>query len=192
MSRKCNGSGMKLSTCLPDNAVAVPGVERLWVTSTGQVFSRSLARRRFVELRGKINRDGYRILTLPDRPVLGAKYPFVHRLVLLTFVGPPGEGQECRHLDGNPGNDCLANLAWGTSKENGQDRIRHGTQFHPSGEKQWCHKLTECDVRAMRRLREEGATYRKLNELFGVQTSWQIVNHRHWTHVAEEEFDVGP
>jgi hypothetical protein len=47
--------------------------------------------------------------------------------VLEAFVGPRPPGLECRHLDGNPANSVLANLAWGTHSENMQDRVRHGT-----------------------------------------------------------------
>lgn len=54
----------------------------------------------------------------------------VHRLVLMAFVGMPEEGQVCRHLDGNPGNNNLSNLAWGTVLENYQDSVKHGTAFH--------------------------------------------------------------
>jgi hypothetical protein len=56
---------------------------------------------------------------------------YVHRLVLLTFVGSPADYRadtrvECRHLDGNPSNNCLDNLRWGTVKENRADRRRLG------------------------------------------------------------------
>jgi hypothetical protein len=50
-----------------------------------------------------------------------------HHLVLLAFVGPRPEGMETRHLDGNPRNNSLSNLAYGTHTENMQDKIRHGT-----------------------------------------------------------------
>src|SRR5262245_38045005 len=49
------------------------------------------------------------------------------RLVLLAFVGPCPEGMECRHLDGNPQNNHVDNLRWGTSAENTEDQRRHGT-----------------------------------------------------------------
>lgn len=55
---------------------------------------------------------------------------FVHRLVLEAFVGPCPEGQQCRHLDGNPLNNQLSNLAWGTPRENHADSVRHGTAYH--------------------------------------------------------------
>lgn len=52
----------------------------------------------------------------------------VHELVLTTFVGPCPSGLECRHLDGNPARCALANLAWGTHRENEADKYRHGTR----------------------------------------------------------------
>jgi hypothetical protein len=50
---------------------------------------------------------------------------FIHRLVLEAFVGPCPEGMECRHLDGDPTNNRLENLIWGTPRQNGFDRVRH-------------------------------------------------------------------
>lgn len=51
----------------------------------------------------------------------------VHRLVLMAFVGASPEGHECRHLNGDPSDNRLANLAWGTSAENERDKRSHGT-----------------------------------------------------------------
>lgn len=60
----------------------------------------------------------------------------VHRMVLLAFVGPPPEGCEVLHGDGNPANNHLSNLRWGTRSENVLDRVRHGTHH-------WANK-THC------------------------------------------------
>jgi hypothetical protein len=54
---------------------------------------------------------------------------YVHRLVLFAFVGVPQLNVlriEARHLDGNPSNNSLCNLAWGTVAENRADRRRLG------------------------------------------------------------------
>lgn len=51
----------------------------------------------------------------------------VHKLLLTAFKGAPEKGFQARHLDGNPSNNRLDNLLWGTSKENAADRKRHGT-----------------------------------------------------------------
>lgn len=50
----------------------------------------------------------------------------VHLLVLGAFVHPRRDGMLCRHLDGNPANNRLENLTWGTPLENRADIRRHG------------------------------------------------------------------
>jgi hypothetical protein len=51
----------------------------------------------------------------------------VHILVLSAFAGPRPSGQVVRHLDGNPENNHLGNLAWGTYGDNLDDSVAHGT-----------------------------------------------------------------
>ena len=60
----------------------------------------------------------------------------VHELVLIAFVGPRPPKHDCRHLNGNPADNRLENLCWGTRSENNIDAVRHGTRG----------KLTEADV----------------------------------------------
>lgn len=69
----------------------------------------------------------------------------VHHLVLFAFEGPRPTGLEIRHLDGNPGNNALPNLAYGTRSENTLDAVRHGTHRNPGSEKTHCkhgHEFT--------------------------------------------------
>lgn len=56
----------------------------------------------------------------------------VHLAVLEAFQGKRPKGAQARHLDGNRKNNRLANLAWGTPKQNAADKRTHGTQ--PLGE----------------------------------------------------------
>jgi hypothetical protein len=51
----------------------------------------------------------------------------VHKLVLLAFVGAAPDKHECRHLNGDPADNRLENLCWGTRSENINDAVRHGT-----------------------------------------------------------------
>lgn len=51
----------------------------------------------------------------------------VHRLVLTTFRGLPGKGEESRHMNGNRKDNRLSNLLWGTRADNMADAARHGT-----------------------------------------------------------------
>ena len=55
----------------------------------------------------------------------------VHKLVLLAFVGPAPKKHECRHLNGNPSDNRLKNLRWGTRRENIKDAVKHGTWLTP-------------------------------------------------------------
>ena len=84
---------------------------------------------------------GYQIVGLTKDGRTFRRY--VHHLVLEAFVGLRGKGQECRHLDGDPLNNRLDNLAWGSVSENALDRVRHGT--HHQASKTYCkrnHELT--------------------------------------------------
>lgn len=60
----------------------------------------------------------------------------IHSLVAEAFIGPRPPGQEVRHLDGDPKNCRLDNLAYGTKEENEQDKFRHGT--NPNSAKTEC------------------------------------------------------
>lgn len=51
----------------------------------------------------------------------------VHRLVMEAFVGPLPAGMQTRHLNGDPSDCRLANLAYGTPTQNALDKRAHGT-----------------------------------------------------------------
>ncbi|WP_082986317.1 NUMOD4 motif-containing HNH endonuclease [Mycobacterium gordonae] len=61
-----------------------------------------------------------------SRPGIQPQTKSVHRLVLTAFAGPGPDGTECCHFDGDPTNNCIENLYWGTRSQNMQDRFRHG------------------------------------------------------------------
>lgn len=117
---------------------------------------------------------------------LGSRFrQSVHVIVLQAFIGPCPEGMECRHLDGNPSNNRLENLCWGTRKENAGDRKRHGTFRVLRGEE--CQqKLKETDVLSIRkRYAALEATQNKLAEEYGVHqvTISEIVTRKIWKHI---------
>ena len=58
------------------------------------------------------NKDGYWYAEV------NRKMYAVHRLVLITFVGPPPKGHECHHKDGVRSNNHLSNLKWVSHSEN--------------------------------------------------------------------------
>lgn len=60
----------------------------------------------------------------------------VHRLVLIAFFGQGAPDTEVLHIDGNPANNMVENLRWGTKSENVRDQVKHGV--HPESRKTHC------------------------------------------------------
>ena len=114
------------------------------------------------------------------------KATHVHELVLTLFDKPRPEGLMCRHLDGNPINNCLDNLKWGTPKENGQDTISHGRTVKLIGESNPGSKLKEGEVWLIKKILESGVSSQmKISKMFNVTRSCiqGIDNGRTWQHI---------
>ena len=112
---------------------------------------------------------------------------YVHRLVLEAFVGPCPEGLECRHRNGNPSDNRLENLCWGTHAENVADKQSHGTVLRGSNVPG--AKLTERDIIIVHRLYDQGITQEVIGFAFGVtQTAiGDIVRGDQWQHVPKPD-----
>lgn len=93
--------------------------------------------------------------------VIGRKYGSaqIHRLVLQEFLGPCPLDMEVRHWDGNPGNNRLDNLVYGTRKEN----ILDVYDTHEA----W-RKLSAAQVREIRQMLAEGIRGARIAEKFGI------------------------
>lgn len=108
----------------------------------------------------------------------------VHRLVLEAFVGPCPEGLECCHEDGDPMNNTVGNLRWGTRESNYADSVRHGTR--PLGERHALAKLTDDIVRKARLDHAGGTSLGRLSREHGVslQSMSAAVRRKTWKHVS--------
>lgn len=106
---------------------------------------------------------------------------WIHRLVLQVFVGEPPPGHIARHLDGDPTNNAVSNLKWGTPAENNADMMRHGRTSR--GERSAQSKLTEGQVAAIRQMLGPA---RVVAEMYGISqtTVYSIWKRRTWGHVA--------
>lgn len=108
-----------------------------------------------------------------------SKTEYVHTLVLEAFVGPCPPGKQACHRDGNPENNEVTNLYWGTAKQNSHDKFKHGTVYQA--------RLTESRVRIARALHREGsaASTKFLARAWGVSyhTLRDAVAGRTWKHV---------
>ena len=89
-------------------------------------------------LTGSVSRKGY--IEVRIRHISGKhKLVRVHRLVLECFVGAAPNNHVAAHLDGNPANNTLTNLAWVTHKENQAHRVLHGTSNRGSRNPMYKH-----------------------------------------------------
>jgi len=109
-------------------------------------------------------RGGYLTVMFTNNGKYALKY--VHHLVLKAFKGEKLPNQEARHLDGNVKNNFITNLAWGSSSENTQDQIKHGTDTR--GERNGGAKLTNVQVDEIRQRIESGEEARSLVKIFNV------------------------
>lgn len=100
----------------------------------------------------------------------------VHRIILECFVGPRPDGHECRHIDGDPSNNALSNIQWGTHEENTEDSRRHG---------RFATKLTESQVQDIRRRRAAGEDRHLLAAEFNTtpMNVSSITNRQSWKHI---------
>lgn len=96
------------------------------------------------------NQDGYFKVLLSKNGKTTNK--LVSTLVAEAFLGPRPEGLLVLHNDGNPKNNYVSNLRYGTQRENMQDSIKHGTRPHGRAHKS--AKLTEQQVREIRASKE--------------------------------------
>jgi len=162
---------------------SIEGYEGIYqVSNFGRVRAKKVG---FYKQKALTNKNPYLIVTLYKNNIGTTLY--VHRLVLAAFVGKsPSAEHECRHLDGNPHNNNVDNLEWGTPSENAQDTIRMGRRYQPdcSGEKHGANKLTEDMVEQIRNLRGL-KTQKEIARMFGVnQSTVSAVQRRaSWRHV---------
>jgi len=115
----------------------------------------------------------------------------VSHLVADAFLPPKSPtDQVLRHLNDDPTDNRIENLAWGTYSDNMADAIRNGKHKPPPihmGEANSHAKLTEDQVREIRRLYATGNfTQQELALEFGVtrQTVSYIVRRKIWKHVV--------
>lgn len=108
----------------------------------------------------------------------------VHVVVLTAFKGPRPKGLVCRHLDGNPANNNVSNLEWGTPQQNSDDRKLHGRSN--KGTRHGMAVLNDRIVIEMRAIRRHLKwTFKKIGQVYGVnrKTASRAVTGEYWSHI---------
>lgn len=158
------------------DAKRIPGFNRYSIDKNGDVFDHKKGK---YILRFMTSPGYWGVNIVNDAGV--RKQQHVHSLLLNTFISPRKVGQVCRHIDGNPLNNELSNLAWGTQRENIHDQIRHGTFV--DGEKNGRSKLKLPQVVEIYERHKSGQYIRALAREYGVSQCviQRIVRKTGWT-----------
>lgn len=158
------------------------------VRSLDRIVLRSGPKGSYYTRRGRILKPitstcGYLEICLGRGPLTTELRVGIHILVLEAFVCPMPYGLETRHRDGNPKNNNLTNLQWGTPKENSEDKKRHGTM--PQGELHSRHKLSADDVIKIRAL---CGPARVIADRFGIGETqvYRIRKFESWKHLHSD------
>lgn len=133
-------------------------------------------------LKSGIALNGYKYVNLCNNNYV--KRIQIGRLILLAFGSSCPEGKEASHLDGNPLNNELKNLAWETHSENMQRKREHGTMAR--GEKNGNSLLKDKEViRIKKLLKESNLTLQRIAKMFNTtkQTIWKIKHNLIWEHL---------
>jgi hypothetical protein len=180
----------------------IPGFPRYAAGSDGSIWSscvleyshinrgwvREQAGKAWRRLKTPPNKKGYFQVNL--RANGKTRHLLVHWVIAMTFIGPRPIGMEICHGDGNPANNSLSNLRYGTYQDNRMDMIRHGrTTVGKNGRLRGeCHphaKLSNADVVEIRLARQHGETLAIISKKFKVSKSTVdiICRGRSWVHV---------
>ena len=104
-----------------------------FIDENGEVWSNKFNKWR--KLKPGLTKKGYlQVVLCKDGKEYTKK---MHRLIAETFIPNPKNLPHVRHLDDNPLNNSIQNLAWGTNQDNVDDRVKNeGYLNQPKGEKQ--------------------------------------------------------
>ena len=145
----------------------IPGFPGYYAALNGDIWSGPRKHSpRWNKLRPDKSNGGHLRVTLckNGRPVRES----VHRLILITFVGPAPRRMVCCHNNGIPTDNHLENLRWDTRSNNMKDDYQHGVRSQ-KGENNNCNKLNTSQVRIIRRLLNFGTlTQMEIGKIFGV------------------------
>lgn len=134
-------------------------------------------------VKGTIGNHGYpQFGLLSSKGVLTSVY--MHQLVLAAFVGPLPEGLVSRHLNGDPLDNRLENLTYGTHLENHTDRGHHGRTAR--GVLSGKSKITDEIALAIINRYRSGESQMSIAKSYGLAqtTVSSVIRGETWSHVT--------
>lgn len=170
---------------------AIPDFDRYEASDLGQVRIRSdavdqIGRRRYCghlvhlcAIRGGYVKVGLR----RD----GKIYTFlVHRIILLTFVGP-ANGRQVNHINGIKTDNRLENLEYVTAAKNYEHALTILGHRPPRGRNHWARRLTDEQIFEIQRRALDGETHGALAKEFGCSIA-SVSRYRNNTNQARRRF----
>ena len=115
---------------LDERFTPIPGHPDYFISTFGRVYS--LKSHQFLTLK-KMDKQGHVGFSLSE-PGRKPDYVYLHRLMADAFIYNPDELPVVRHLNDDPIDNDLDNLAWGTQRDNWYDSVRNGTAHPPTDE----------------------------------------------------------
>ncbi len=133
-------------------------------------------------LKPSLSNNGYKVVFLYKNSI--PKPHRIHRLVAKHFIKNIKNKPCVNHKDCNKLNNKSINLEWVTFKENIQHSWKNGRNIYPKGELNGISKLTEKQVRYIRKI-GKSKTLAEMGDKFGVtfQTISDIINRKTWKHI---------
>lgn len=137
---------------------------------------------------GCIEWQGSKFVRYYGRSYINGRQATASRVSYTMFVGPIPEGLHILHSCDNPPCVNPAHLRPGTSKENMQEREQKGRRKAAKGSGHGMSKLTEDDIREIRKTFRSGSVEfgaRGLAKKFKVDPSmvYLIISNKNWRHV---------
>lgn len=113
------------------------------------------------------------------------KYLTIHRLVAIHFCDNPNNFPVVNHKDSDIYNNRADNLEWTTNSGNAIHGYKFGNREGCKGEKHGRRKLSEDQVMALIKRRNEGAALIELADDFKISIAQvsRIANGQRWSHI---------
>ena len=157
---------------------SIPGFEGIYAASSdGHIISYQYSQPRRLRLNKK--NSGYFQVGLYSKPFQRKNY-LVHRLIALTFLSNPNNLPCINHKNSDRTDNRVENLEWCTYRENNvhgyTHRNRSDVRNMPRGQKHTKAKLSNRNVRNIRKLSRHGLSNVALAHQYGVDQSaiWQM------------------
>lgn len=150
----------------------IPELEDYLIDHHGSVWSLKAGRNnRWSEphlIKQWTDKRGYKHVTL--RPNGDKKRFSVHVLMMITFVGERPCGATVAHLDGNPSNNHIGNLAYKSHSDNVNQRWEHKTMIF--GMKSHLSKVNDEAAKDIWEAIKLGASNKEIMNRFNVSESY--------------------